>query len=185
MARKTIKLYYELTKDKIHPPEKEALDRKDKWIEQKQKEVEAEWKPKKIRVTYEEVNKEVAKMRKFFNGPVLEYWVIQQADMLDELPTRSQLDRARETLLSEALGYEVELWDRTEKRRRSTSDFIEEQEWYDFLETLRETEFEPNGYEFPDSNKFWDLVKQVGYTKAKEEQISRLQKRVSKKLGLK
>lgn len=184
MSKKEIKLYYELTQDKITPPSKEALERKDKWIEDKQRQVEAEWKPKKIEVKYREINREVDKMRKFFNGAVVVYWAIQQADMVDELPTKEHIERARETLLTEALGYEVELWDRTETRRKSTSDFIEEQEWYDFLETLSETEFEPNGYEFPDSKKFWDLAEKVGYTKAKEVSIEKLQNKIRKKLGI-
>lgn len=181
MRTKSITLYYHAKKEEIVPPAPEAIARKDEWIKQLQKEVKADWDPITIKVTYKIHNREVERQRKFFNGPVIEYWVIQKDDMLEGRPGRTEIARARETILSNALGYKVELWDRTETRRKSTADFTDTQDWHDFLETLRETEFEPNGYEMPDSEGFWELAKKIGYDKAKDAIIEQLQRRLKAK----
>lgn len=165
------------------PPPAAHVARKDQWIREVQKTVEAAWKPKIIRVIYELFNPEVEQQRKFLNGPVVDYWVIARMEILDRKPTAAEHRKARETLLDKALGYDVELLDRTVRRRKSTADFVEVQEMHDFLEMLRETEFEPNGYEFPDSEAFWDLAKKHGYDKAKDVAIEQLQARITKKLA--
>jgi len=104
-------------------------------------------------------------------------------DMLDGRPDTETKKRARETLLYIALGYEVKLMGRKKVRaRKSTADFTDTQEWNDFLQTLQETEFDPNGYEFPDSEEFWKLAEKYGYTKAHEISIEQLQKRLKKRL---
>lgn len=184
MRTKKITLYYTVTQKDIIGPNDGVMKRKEDWIKQIQKSVEADWKPKRIKVTYEMYNPEVDDQRNFFNGPVVEYWVIQKGDILDRRPTSNEIKKGRETLLSEALGYKVELWDKTEIRRKSSSEFTEVQEWNDFLEELRETEFEPNGYEFPKSEDFWKLADKIGYDKAKEASIEKLQERIIKKLGI-
>jgi len=136
-----------------------------------------------LKIEYRITNKEVDRIRKFFNGPVVEYWIIQQMDMLDGRPDTETKKRARETLLYIALGYEVKLMGRKKVRaRKSTADFTDTQEWNDFLQTLQETEFDPNGYEFPDSEEFWKLAEKYGYTKAHEISIEQLQKRLKKRL---
>ena len=68
-----------------------------------------------------------------------------------------------------------------QKRRTSTTDLSDVQEWNDFLQELKETEFEPNGYEFPESEKFWKLTESIGYEKAKDAVIDQLQKRLIQK----
>ena len=158
------------------------MKRKDDWIQDIQKEVQADYKPVMVRVTYKIHNPEIEQQRKFFEGPVVEYWLIQATDHLEGRPDRKELDRARETLLTEALGYEVELiGGEKQKRRTSTTDMTDVQEWNDFLQELKETEFEPNGYEFPESEKFWKMAEAIGYEKAKDEVIKQLKRRLIQK----
>lgn len=184
MARtKKITLYYQLLKDRILPPSPVAVKRKDDMIREQQKAVEAEWKPKLVEVTYRITSPDVLQQRRFFEGAVVDYFVIQSKEILDGRPDPKERRRYRETLLSNVLGYDVELVDRKERRRTSTTDMTDTQEWHDFLETLRETEFEPQGYEFPDSGKFWKVAEEVGYDKAKEVVIAQLQDRLRKKLS--
>lgn len=183
MKTKKITLYYSVTSREVMPPGPGELQRKDYWIKEVQSTVEADWKPKTIRVTYELYNPEVDRMRKFLNGPVVEYWIIQSQDIhTGEIGTALK-KKGRETLFDKALGYDVELVDRTVRRRRSTADFVEVQQMHDFLEMLRETEFDPNGYEFPDSEYFWKMSDAYGYEKAKDMAIEALQARLRAKLG--
>lgn len=175
-------MYYTLQPDKVVPPSPEALNRKDDWVAAVQREVPSEWEPIMIKVNYKIVNKEIEKIRKFFEGPVVEYWIVQKNEMMEGRPDSLTRKRARETLLWSALGYEVELIGSKVRSRKSTTDFTDTQEWHDFLETLRETEFEPNGYEFPKSEDFWKLAEKVGYDQAKEVNIDQLQKRMQKKM---
>lgn len=177
MATKRITLYYALTKKKIIPPSPVEISRKDKWIHSLQARVESDWKPKRVKVTYEEYDPEIDNQRKFFEGPVVEYWLIQSGYDLE------QRKDARTLLLDNTLGYNVPLLNGgTTRERRSTKDFTMVQEWQIFLDTLKETEFEPNGYEFPDSNYFKELKALHGYEKAKGILISKLKEKVEKLL---
>lgn len=157
--------------------------RKDEWIKSIQRGIEADEKFKTIEVTYREFNPHIEKQQKFFNGPVVDYWTIQNREILEGEVPRIMRDQARETLLSNALGYDVQLLDRVERRRKSSADFTEIQEWNDFLETLRETEFEPQGYEMPDSTIFWDMAKKYGYDQARGMAIKELQRRLKNRLS--
>lgn len=183
MKTKKITLYYSVSTRAVTPPGPGELQRKEQWIRELQASVEADWKPKMIRVTYELYNPEVDQQRKFLNGPVIEYWIIQSQEIMQGDVTPGVKKKGRETLLDKALGYDVELIDRTARRRKSTSDFLETQQWHDFLEMLRETEFEPNGYEFPNSEDFWKMAEAYGYEKAKAVSIEQLQARMRARLG--
>lgn len=183
MKTKKITLYYSVTTREIIPPGPGELQRKDQWLREVQASVEADWKPKTVRVIYQLYNPETEQQRKFLEGPVVDYWLIQSQDLIDQEITPLMKRKARETLLDRTLGYDVELIDRTVRRRRTTTDFTETQQWHDFLEMLRETEFEPNGYEFPDSEEFWKMADAYGYEKAKSVAIEQLQKRLKAKLG--
>jgi hypothetical protein len=158
------------------------MARKEAWLQEVQKEATVKV-PKLIKLTYELVNLEVERQRKFFNGPVVDYFAIQSGEILEGKPEGGLRARYRETILDESLGYDVELVGRTTRRRRSTSDFRNTQKWHDFLETIRETLFEPNGYEFPDSEHFWRITSEVGEEKAKEVVIKQLQDKIKKKLS--
>ena len=182
MARtKEISVFYQITQKAITPPSEVALQRKEDWLKSIQSTIEADWKPRLVKVTYRVVNPEVEQQRKFFNGPVIDYYIIQSTELLEGEVPRELHNKYRETILSEQLGYEVELVDRKERRRKSTADFMETQQWHDFLETLRETMFEPNGYEFPDSEAFWEMSKKHGYEQAKGIALKGLQRRYAAK----
>lgn len=185
MKTKKITLYYSLSSRKVLPPSSAEIERKDYWIKEVQSTVESDWKPKTIRVTYEVYDPEVDKMRKFLNGPVLEYWIIQSQEILvgDIEPRIRKL--GRETLFDKVLGYDVETLSGKSRARKSTKDFTDTQQMHNFLEVLRETEFEPNGYEFPNSNDFWEMANVLrSYEKAKEESIKQLQSRLRAKLEI-
>lgn len=182
MRTKKITLFYKISDSETFPPDPQALRRKDMWIEEIRKTISKAGELRIVRVTYELFNPEVENQRKFFNGPIIDYYAIQAGDILSGGVTRDIHDRYRETILSELLGYEIQLIDRKEKRRKSTSDFTSTQQWHDFFERLRETIFEPEGYEMPESEMFWQLSEQYGYEQAKKISIEQLQKRIIAKM---
>jgi hypothetical protein len=183
---KKITLYYRVRRDEVTPPHKVALERKDGWIKSIQEEIPKSSKkdpdPNKIiRLTYEIFNPEILDIARFFNGPVVEYFAIQNEDMLEGRPGREMIKRYREQILDDCLGYDVEMVDRTVRRRKSTADFLTTQKWSDFLQTLEETHFAPEGYEFPDSESFWGIEAEHGYERAAEIAIKQLQERIRRK----
>lgn len=174
MRTKKIVTFWKVTRKEITPPPQEAALRRNLWVEEIQKTA-----PKDgviIRRTEEIFNPEVVQMQRFFNGPVVIYWVIQSKDLLYGPVDKETIKQARETILSDQLGYTIQLLGRTERRRKSSSDFKSTQAWNDFLEMLRETEFEPNGYIFPNSEEFWELAQKFGYEEAKTISIEKLKK---------
>lgn len=182
MQTKKITLYYSLTPTKIYSPGPGELERKEQWLREIQSTVPAEWNPITVRVTYQIYNPETEQQRKFFEGPVVEYWLIQGSEIFEEEELTTTLKRkARETLLMQVLGYNVETMTGSERRRKSTTDFTETQQWHDFLETLRETEFDPQGYRFPDSEEFWKMEAAYGYEKAKTMAIEKLKEWIKAK----
>lgn len=184
MRTKKITLFYEIGKDGIRPPAPEKIALKDAWLKEIQMGIRSMWEPKTVRVIYQLYNPETGKLRKFFEGPVVEWYVIQATDMLEGRPARSLLDQYREDLLMDALGYDIKLLgNQTERRRESTTNFTDTQEWNDLLQLLKETHFDPNGYEMPDSDQFWKMADGLGYERAKEESIKQLQSRLQKKLS--
>jgi len=183
MITKKISLFYEVTGKEIVPPDQGNIDKKDKWLKEVQNSVEAEWKPKVIKVTYELFNPETESQRKFFEGAVVDYWLIQSQEDINIEITPGLHKKARNTLLDNILGFNVSLMNRIVRRRRTTTDFIDTQKWHEFLETVRETEFEPNGYEFPNSKYFNELSDKYGYDKAKGVALDELRKKLYKKLS--
>lgn len=183
MKTKKISLYYGVTSREVIPPGPGEIERKDYWIKQVQSTVEADWKPKTVKVTYELYDPEVDQMRKFLNGPVVDWWIIQSQDILNGDVSPELHKIGRETLFDKTLGYDVEIIGGTTRKRGSTGDFTDVQKMHDFLEMLRETEFEPNGYEFPKSEDFWKLADAYGYDKAKKVSIELLQRRIRGKMG--
>lgn len=182
MKTKKITLFYQIGRDETWPPTPVALARKQAWLDEIGRSIRKASELRIVRVTYELFNPEVEQQRKFFNGPVVEYYAIQSGDIKGPV-TREVIDRYRETMLSDLLGYELELVNRKERRRKSTADFVSTQQWHDFLERLREEVFEPQGYEMPDSEAFWEMAKKYGYNQAKVVAIEQLQKRIAAKLS--
>ena len=182
MKNKKISLFYEINKKQIIPPKPEILERKEEWIKEVQQEL-----PEKgrcvVRLTYEIYNAEIKRQLAFFNGPVMQYYVIQSTDSLDTLPERAEIARWREQLLDDSLGYDLPLINRTVRRRKSTADFKTTQKWHDFLERLREDHFEAQGYEFPVSDEFLEMESKHGTEKAQAIMISQLQDRLRRKLS--
>ncbi len=184
MRTKKITLFYELTQKEIRPPAPEKLALKDAWLKEIQMSIPADWEPKIVKVEYQLYNPETSKLRKFFEGPVVEWYVIQATDMLEGRPARSLITQYREDLLMDALGYDIKLLGgQSERRRESTTNFTDTQQWNDMLALLKETHFDPQGYEMPDSDAFWKMAEAIGYDQAKEESIKNLQQRLTKKLS--
>ncbi len=101
--------------------------------------------------------------------------------MTSGVPSNEVLKKYREEILDEMLGYDTQLVTRTIRQRKSTSDFKTVQAWNKFLSTLEETLFASAGYEFPDSEAFWKLVKDVGYDEADRISTERLQTNTKRK----
>lgn len=183
MKTKKINLFYTISDSETFPPPPASIARKDAWLKELQRTISKAGETRIVKVTYELFNPEVERVRKFFEGPVVDYWAIQNGDILSGEIPRLERTIARETLLSNTLGYDVQLVGRKERRRKSTSDFNSTQHWADFLETLRETEFDPQGYEFPDSEAFWDIAKKHGYDQSRGIAIEQLRHRITNRLS--
>ena len=181
MKTSKISLFYSLTPTKVIPPAEREVERKERWVKVMQKTVEAEWKPKIIKNTYELFDPEIENQKRFFEGAVVEYYAIQDMDLFEGKPDTSTLDKYREEILDESLGYNFQTINKILRKRKSTKDFKEVQAWNTFLKTLEETIFAVSGYEFPDSKNFWELVKQYGHEEAKRIAIEQLQARLKKR----
>lgn len=175
MRTKSITLFYKLTQSEIFPPSITELERKDNWIKEVQKTIEADWKPLIIKVSYEMFNPEIEDMRKFFEGACVSYYTIQNEDMTENYPNSALLKQYREDILDEMLGYDYQGAKKIHRMRKSTTDFKEVAMWNKFLKTLQETLFDSAGFEFPDSKEFWELVKVHGYEEAKKISVQKLQ----------
>lgn len=165
-------------------PSASELKRKDEWVKGVQNEIAKATEQRTIKVTYEMHNPDIDKQMRYFNGPVVEYFTIQSTDMTEHRPQSAQLKQYREMLLLDMLGYDVELPDgRILRQRKSTSAFQSVAKWHTFLEEMKETYFDPNGYEMPDSEEFWELEAKHGMDKATTMSIERLQRKLKKKLS--
>ncbi len=181
MKTPRISLFYSLTQTEITPPAVRELERKDRWLKDVQKTVEADYKPLLVKVTYEVFDPEVERQRRFFNGTVVKYYAIQNEDMLTGVPANDLLKKYREQILDELLGYDLHLVNRVVRRRKSTSDLKTVTGWNKLINLCQETLFDSAGYEFPDSKEFWELVKQHGYDQAERISIERLQTNLKRK----
>ena len=182
MKTTRLALFYQITQKEIYPPAARELERKENWLKSMQKTVEADHKPLIVKVTYELFDPEMERQRRFFEGACVPYWVIQQKDMLTGEPDTETLKQAREEILDEMLGYDFHAVTRVIRRRKSTADFKSVQKWSSFLKTLEETIFDSAGYEMPDSDNFWEMVKQHGHDEAKRIAIEQLQARLKKRV---
>lgn len=182
MKTSRIALFYSLTQKEVIPPSATELERKDNWIKEVQKTVEADWKPIIVKLTYELFNPEIEKQRRFFEGTCVAYYAIQNMDAFKGMPDPATLKKYREEILDEMIGYDYQAVNKIIRKRESTTDFKTVQRWNVFLQTLEETLFAQAGYEFPDSEKFWELTKKVGYDQARRISIEQLQARLIKKI---
>lgn len=181
MKTKSLTLVYTITKDKIIPPPLKETERKDEWIKGLQRTIEADWKPLQVRVLYRLVNPEVENLRRFFHTCV-KFFAIQDMDMIEGDPDSKTLEKYREEVLDELLGYDYQTVNKVLRRRTSTADYKDTQPWLTLLKNLEETLFDSHGYEFPESEAFWELVKRHGYDQAQEISIKALQNKMSKKI---
>jgi hypothetical protein len=179
MKTKRIALFYSLTQKDVFPPSQKELERKDEFIKTIQRSVESEYKPKMIKVTYEYYNPEVDEMRRFFHTCVM-YYVIQNLELKDRKPTTEEFNQYREEILDELRGFDYQTVNKVIRKRESTKDYKEAEQWHTLLKDLEETLFEDAGYTFPDSKWFWDMVKTDGYEKAQATAITRLQAKIEK-----
>lgn len=183
MQTKSLTLFYELTQKEIKAPNIREIERKERWIKDIQQTVEADWKPIYIKVKYEIFNPEIGRQLRFFNGTVVKYYCIQNEEMTSGVPDNAMLKDYRELILDEVLGYDMNVVGRTIRKRKSTTDFKTVQAWNKFLNTVEETIFAEAGFDFPDSEEFWTLVKEHGYQDAERISVERLQFNLSKKLN--
>ena len=183
MKTKSISLFYIATPTEIKPPAIKDLEIKDRFVKGVQQSVESEWKPKIIKVTYEEHNPDIDKQCRFFNGTCVKYYAIQNEDMFSGQPNTEMLKMYRKDILDQMLGYDVHLTNRVIRERKSTTEFKSVKAWDKFLKTLEETLFESAGYYFPDSEEFWKLDSQYGYDEAERISIENLQKIMKSKYG--
>ena len=181
MKTSRISLFYSLTQTEIIPPAAVEIERKDSWIREMQKTVEADFKPLIIKVVYEMFDPAIEKQRRFFEGACVAYYAIQNSNLITGTPDTGTLKKYREEILDEMIGYDYQTVNKVIRKRESTADFKTVQRWNTFLQTLEETIFATAGYEFPDSEKFWEVTKKYGYDQAKRITIEQLQARLSKK----
>lgn len=181
MKTKHLTLVYTLTQTEVKAPPAKEIQRKDEWIKELQKTVEVDWKPLQVRVKYTLVNPEVENLRRFFHTCV-KYFAIQDMDMVESEPDNITLEKYREELLDELIGYDYATAHKVLRRRPSTEQYKDTQPWLTLLKNMEETIFDSHGYEFPDSEAFWELVKKHAYEQAQDISIKALQARMKKKV---
>jgi hypothetical protein len=181
MRTTKIALFYKITKTEVVAPLQKELARKDEWLQGIQRMVEADWKPLIVKVVYELFNPEIANQRRFFEGACVDYYAIQNSDVRKGEISASLHRQYREEILDEMLGYDYKTVNKVLRMRKSTTDFKDVQAWNTFLKTLEETLFESAGYEFPNSEHFWELAKVHGYDEARRIAREELQRRLIKK----
>lgn len=179
MRTKSVALYYKLTQTEVVPPAQKDLERKELWIKELQKTVEAEYKALTIKVEYTMYDPEIQKLSRFFNGTIVKYYAIQNSDMFSGEPDNETLKQYREEILDEVLGYDYQTVHKVIRRRKSTADYKTVQAYNNFVKLVEETVFDSAGYEFPNSEEFWALAKEHGYDKAERISIERLQRNMS------
>lgn len=177
MKTKSITLIYKLTQTEVISPGAKEVERKEKWIDELQKTVPADYEPLLMKVTYEVFNPEVEKLRKFFHIAVL-FYAIQNQDMYEGQPDSQTLKLYREEILDELLGYDIKTVNKVIHTRKSSADFKTVQAWVNFLKIVEEKLFEDAGYHFPDSKEFWALTEKYGYSQARDISIQQLQAKI-------
>lgn len=181
MKTKSITLYHKITQSEIQDPPLADIARKDAWLKEIQKTIPSDWEYEMIRVTYEIFNPHIQDIQRFFNGTVVMYYCIQNEDMVTGEPSREMLMQYREEMLDELLGYDYKTVNKVIRKRKSTTDLKTVQAWNNLVKLAQETLFENAGYDFPDSEQFWELVKKIGYDQAKVESRKRLQINLAKR----
>lgn len=181
MKTKSITLYYNITPNEIISPSALEISRKEEWIKSIQKTIPSEVEYETIRVQYELFNPHIQDLQRFFNGTVVMYYCIQNDDMIIGEPTSERLAQYREEILDELLGYDYKTVNKVIRKRKSTTELKSVQAWNNLIKLAQETLFENAGYEFPDSEAFWELVNKVGHDEAKRESRIRLQNNLAKR----
>ena len=181
MKTKSITLFYKVTPTQVISPSAFDLEKKEQWIKQMQATIPSEWEAEIVKVTYEMFNPHIQDLQRFFNGTVVMYYCIQNEDMIIGEPTSELLAQYREEILDELLGYDYKTVNKVIRKRKSTTELKSVQAWNNLIKLAQETLFENAGYEFPDSEAFWELVNKVGYDEAKRESRIRLQNNLAKR----
>lgn len=182
-STRKITLWYTIEIDgTITPPNEGAIARKNAWLKDLSQRAVGSRSPLMVANEYRLSNPEVERLNKFFNGPVVEYYGIQNDSLVSGELDPARKKKYREQMLDEILGFDVELINRTQRKRKSTSAFTEVQPWNDMLAEMKETLFDPSGYVMPDSKEFWELAKDVGYEQAKKIKLQKLQSNLRVKL---
>lgn len=134
-----------------------------------------------IKSTFDVINNALQKIFAFFRGPVIEYYARQKYDDYS-----NKLDRAVITDVTDdikrATGFV--LYDskgRQTDQVNSLLSFAQAKDVAEWLEDVRAVCFDDQGYIFPDSDHFNNLVKLKGEDFAKRQVITELKTRVENK----
>lgn len=177
-----ITLISKITNREYTPPKTAEIERKDAWIREQQRTI-LNGAYKLIKTEYSLYDPEIDDMRRFFEGAITEYYVIQSRDILSGTPDSKLIKEGRDELLEAILGYDVRMAMLMKRERASTTDFKEVQQWLVFVNIIKEEFFDPNGYEFPNSDSFRQLAEQYGREEAKAISINKLQESLRRKYG--
>ena len=158
MAFRDLKVLWEVLKDgsikKTQDVRQQEIQKN--WWNRVKKSVKSEWEPVLVRGTFEVLDEEVEKLRKFFEGAIVPYYAIQNEG--GEVGSET-VKLYRELLWKEILGFELELPDGSILHKRKSSKTLKKvQDWLDKIEELKVEIFDKNGYIFPDSKKRAEAV---------------------------
>lgn len=173
-------LIAKITNREYFEPRQSEIERKDAWIREQQR-TTLTGSFKLIKVEYSLYDPEIENMHKFFEGAIIPYYAIQTREILSGNPDSHILKECREELLEGILGYDVRMANIMKRERGSITDFKEVQQWLTFVNVIKEEFFDPNGYEFPDSDKFHEMAIQYGRDEARAISIRQLQVSLNRK----
>ena len=181
MARtQKITLIAKITNREYIAPNNVEVERKDAWIRDLQRTTLKDT-FRLMKIEYSLYDPEIEDVRKFFEGTVVLYYAVQSRDLLSGAPDTGMLKQCREELLNAVLGYDVRMARMMSRERASVTEFKEVQQWLVFINIIKEEFFDPNGYEFPDSDKFSELVMKCGREEAKAISLRQLQLSLNRK----
>lgn len=124
---------------------------------------------------------ELEKMKRFFRGAVVPYYLRQKYDIWSEQLNQGDIERVTEEL-KESVGFmKYDYTGHITKEVNSMATFERVKDLNEFLKTIEMVCFDDNGFIFPDSKHFKDLEKEKGRYATQRQLTSELHEKFKNK----
>ncbi len=117
---------------------------------------------------------ELENMQRFFRGAVMPYYAMQSRNVWGETPSSKLLDECTKEVKREVGFMKYDHTGHLTDEVNSMANFERVKDLNEFLHTIEETCFKDQGYIFPDSKHFKDLLKLKGREAAQRQVLQEL-----------